>query len=86
MRFAVYIAGLLVLGVSAFGATLEKLTLDQMAPGSEFLEELYRGPDPKVPYVLIAGDTSKTPDSSQSEASPSSRAAGTACLRDMRTR
>jgi hypothetical protein len=31
MRFAVYIAGLLVLAVSAFAATLEKLTLDQMA-------------------------------------------------------
>lgn len=34
------------------------VTLDQMIPDSSFLRDLYAGPDPKVPYTLIAGNTS----------------------------
>ena len=34
MRFAVYIAGLLALGASVFGATLEKLSVEQMSQQS----------------------------------------------------
>ena len=34
------------------------VTLDQMVPDSDFLKELYASPDPKVPYFLIAGNTS----------------------------
>jgi pimeloyl-ACP methyl ester carboxylesterase len=34
------------------------VTLDQMAPDSSFLRDLYASPDPKVPYTLIAGNTS----------------------------
>jgi pimeloyl-ACP methyl ester carboxylesterase len=39
------------------------VTLDQMLPDSAFLRELNASPDPKVPYVLIAGDTSLIPAS-----------------------
>jgi hypothetical protein len=35
------------------------VTLDQMIPDSGFLKDLYASPDPKVPYVMVAGDTSK---------------------------
>jgi hypothetical protein len=34
------------------------VTLDQMIPDSGFLKDLYASPDPKVPYVMVAGDTS----------------------------
>jgi pimeloyl-ACP methyl ester carboxylesterase len=37
------------------------VTLDQMVPDSGFLKDLYSSPDPKVPYLLIAGDTSLIP-------------------------
>jgi pimeloyl-ACP methyl ester carboxylesterase len=34
------------------------VTLDQMVPGSGFLRDLHASPDPKIPYLLISGDTS----------------------------
>lgn len=34
------------------------VTLDQMEPGSEFLDSLSMAPDPHVPYTIIAGNTS----------------------------
>jgi pimeloyl-ACP methyl ester carboxylesterase len=34
------------------------VALDQMTPGSEFLTKLADSPDPGVPYVIIAGNTS----------------------------
>jgi hypothetical protein len=34
------------------------VTLDQMVPDSDFLRDLHASPDPKVPYLLISGDTS----------------------------
>jgi len=37
------------------------VTLDQMEPGSTFLAELARSADPKVPYTLVAGNTSVIP-------------------------
>ena len=37
------------------------VTLDQMVPNSGFLKDLYASPDPKVPYVMVAGDTSMIP-------------------------
>lgn len=37
------------------------MTLDQMVPDSAFLRDLYASPDPKVPYFLIAGNTSLIP-------------------------
>jgi hypothetical protein len=38
-----------------------EVTLGQMAPSSPFLGDLHASPDPKVPYVLIAGNTSLIP-------------------------
>jgi pimeloyl-ACP methyl ester carboxylesterase len=34
------------------------VTLDQMVPDSGFLKDLYSSPDPKIPYIMIAGNTS----------------------------
>ncbi len=41
-------------------AAIEKadVTLDQMRPDSEFLKSLNACPDPKVPYTIVAGNTS----------------------------
>ncbi len=41
-------------------AGIEKfdVTLDQMNPNSDFLKHLSRSADPKIPYTILAGDTS----------------------------
>jgi pimeloyl-ACP methyl ester carboxylesterase len=41
-------------------ASVEKIdiALDQMAPGSEFLKSLAASADPKIPYTVLAGNTS----------------------------
>jgi pimeloyl-ACP methyl ester carboxylesterase len=44
------------------------VTLGQMTPGSPFLRDLFGSPDPKVPYLLIAGDTSQIPSVPEAEA------------------
>lgn len=44
-------------------AAIEKIdvTLDQMQPASDLLRSLESSPDPQIPYVLIAGNTSLAP-------------------------
>jgi hypothetical protein len=37
------------------------VALDQMLPDSNFLKDLYTSPDPKIPYLMIAGNTSLIP-------------------------
>ncbi|WP_312016796.1 caspase family protein [Bradyrhizobium japonicum] len=37
------------------------VALDEMAPGSPFLNDLAQGTDPKVPYTLLVGNTSIIP-------------------------
>jgi pimeloyl-ACP methyl ester carboxylesterase len=49
------------------------ITLDQMKPESGFLKDLACSPDPKVPYFLIAGDTSTIPALPEAEAARRSR-------------
>ncbi|ARV60554.1 caspase [Nostocales cyanobacterium HT-58-2] len=44
------------------------VSLDQMHPNSEFLQNLAASPDPKIPYTIIAGNTSIIPAALQSEA------------------
>ncbi len=46
--------------LGALAAAIERIdvTLDQLAPGSEFLRELSNSPDPGIPYWLVAGNTS----------------------------
>jgi pimeloyl-ACP methyl ester carboxylesterase len=41
-------------------AAVEKIdvALDQMNPSSDFLKELHASPNPKIPYAIIAGNTS----------------------------
>ena len=43
------------------------VTLDQMVPNSGFLKDLYASPDPGIPYLMIAGDTSLIPTSAEDE-------------------
>ncbi len=43
------------------------LSLDQMQPDSEFLQNLAASPDPGVPYSIIAGNTSIVPAALKSE-------------------
>jgi hypothetical protein len=38
-----------------------KITLAQMAPHSPFIRDLYSSTDPKIPYTLLAGNTSLVP-------------------------
>jgi pimeloyl-ACP methyl ester carboxylesterase len=49
--------------VGGLVAAIERVDvdLDQMQPGSPFLKELTRSPDPSVPYVMLAGNTSLAP-------------------------
>lgn len=59
--------------VSSIVAGAEKVdtTLDQLKPDSDFYKELNTSVDPKVPYVVIAGNTSKihaaAPETAQKE-------------------
>jgi hypothetical protein len=50
-------------------------TLDQMKPGSRLLKDLFGSPDPKIPYLLIAGDTSTIPAPPEAETAHRSRLA-----------
>ena len=49
--------------VGGLVAAIERVdvNLDQMQPGSPFLKELTRSPDPSVPYIMLSGDTSLAP-------------------------
>ncbi len=49
--------------VGGLVASIERVdvNLDQMQPGSPFLKELTRSPDPAVPYIMLGGDTSLAP-------------------------
>jgi pimeloyl-ACP methyl ester carboxylesterase len=49
------------------------VTLDQMVPDSVFLRDLHASPDPKVPYLLIAGDTALIPAPPETDAARRSR-------------
>ena len=55
--------------LGGLASALEKVdvTLDQMQPGSNFLDSLQHSPDPGVPYTLIAGNTSLYPALLQNE-------------------
>lgn len=55
MSWPVKLLGDLMLGVETID-----VTLDQMKPESEFLKSLATGPDPSLPYTLLAGNTSIT--------------------------
>lgn len=64
--------------VGGLVAAIERVdvNLDQMQPGSPFLKELTRSPDPSVPYTMLSGDTSLAPAAlvvDQSGLSPAGR-------------
>jgi pimeloyl-ACP methyl ester carboxylesterase len=50
-----------VLGSLVSGLERLDVNLDQMQPGSDFLKALARSPDPGIPYVMLAGNTTLVP-------------------------
>ena len=56
-----------VLGGLVQAVEVVDVTLDQMVPDSGFLKDLYASPDPKLPYLLIVGNTSLIPASAADE-------------------
>ena len=47
-----------ILGGLAAAVEQIDVALDEMQPGSDFLKSLHSSPDPKIPYTIIAGNTS----------------------------
>ncbi|NEO50832.1 MAG: alpha/beta hydrolase, partial [Moorea sp. SIO4A3] len=68
------VMGILLKAINQFADEIETIdiSLDQMHPGSEFLEQLAASPDPKVPYSIIAGNTSIIPAALTAEANQTS--------------
>ncbi len=65
--FAINGLSTVVWPIRLLGSAVEKLetidvTLDQMEPNSEFLAELATASDPKIPYSIVAGNTSLIED------------------------
>ncbi|MEZ4866976.1 MAG: caspase family protein [Caldilineaceae bacterium] len=56
--------------ISALVAALEQVdvSLDQMKPGSDFLQELAASADPGIPYTIIAGNTALVAAALEAEA------------------
>ncbi|MEL7418620.1 MAG: caspase family protein [Cyanobacteria bacterium J06555_3] len=50
-----------VIGTAASALEIIDVSLDQMKPGSEFLNNLASGTDPGIPYSIVAGNTSIVP-------------------------
>jgi pimeloyl-ACP methyl ester carboxylesterase len=63
ITWPVPVLGMLVKAVNKTAAVVEKIdiSLDQMHPESEFLKNLAANPDPRIPYTIIAGNTSIVP-------------------------
>ena len=68
------VMGMLLKAINRFVDEIETIdiSLDQMHPGSEFLEQLAASPDPKVPYSIIVGNTSIIPAALKAEANQTS--------------
>ncbi|AOW99995.1 caspase [Moorena producens PAL-8-15-08-1] len=68
------VMGMLLKAINRFVDEIETIdiSLDQMDPSSEFLEQLAASPDPKVPYSIIAGNTSIIPAALKAEANQTS--------------
>ncbi|WP_207714074.1 hypothetical protein [Scytonema sp. UIC 10036] len=51
--------GMLLKAINKFADGIEtvNISINQMHPGSEFLQKLAASPDPKIPYSIIAGNT-----------------------------
>jgi pimeloyl-ACP methyl ester carboxylesterase len=63
ITWPVPVLGMLVKAINKTVAVVEKIdiSLDQMHPESEFLKNLAANPDPRIPYTIIAGNTSIVP-------------------------
>lgn len=56
-----------VIGTAAGAVEAIDVSLDQMQPGSQFLNNLASSPDPGIPYSVVAGNTSIIPAALESE-------------------
>ena len=70
VAFALNSLGIAVLPFKVLGSVLKwietiDVTLDEMQPGSDFLEELAASNDPEISYSIIAGNTALMPTDGQ---------------------
>ena len=56
-----------VVGTAAGAVEAIDVSLDQMQPGSQFLDNLASSPDPGIPYSIVAGNTSIIPAALESQ-------------------
>ena len=63
VAWSVPILGMLMKTIGTAAAAFEMIdvSLDQMQPGSQFLNNLASSPDPGIPYSIVAGNTSIIP-------------------------
>ena len=68
------VMGMLLKAINQFVDGIETIdiSLDEMHPGSEFLQQLAASPDPKIPYSIIAGNTSIIPAALEAETNQTS--------------
>ena len=69
VTWSVPVIGMLIraVGVSASALEVIDVSLDQMKPGSQFLNNLAVSPDPGIPYSIVAGNTSIIPAALKSQ-------------------
>ena len=69
VSWSVPVIGMLmnVVGTAASAIEIIDVSLDQMKPGSEFLNNLASSPDPGIPYSIVAGNTSIVPAASETQ-------------------
>lgn len=63
VTWSVPVIGMLMqaMGTAASAIEIIDVSLDQMKPGSQFLNNLASSPDPGIPYSIVAGNTSIVP-------------------------
>ena len=69
VSWSVPVLGMLMkaLGTAAGALEMIDVSLDQMKPGSLFLNNLASSPDPGIPYSIVAGNTSIVPAALESQ-------------------
>ncbi|MBE9001368.1 MULTISPECIES: caspase family protein [unclassified Nostoc] len=70
ITWPVPVLGMLLKAITKSVETIKTINvaLDEMRPGSQFLQSLAASPDPGVPYTIIAGNTSIVPTAIKPEA------------------
>ena len=74
ITWSVPVFGILLRAIATSVSSLEiiDVAFDQMQPSSQFLQNLAVSPDPKIPYAIVAGNTSIIPAALESSPGESS--------------